>query len=233
MANISIAALDRVAFSVAPREWPFAQARGAEIAAHFAACQVKTPSVWNGRVLLLGQWTLADRAMRGTYFETDFASFMAWRDWGFPDQSVANCFAMGAIRTADGAYLLGVMGRHTVNAGKIYFPAGTPDLDDITGDAVDLAGNIAREVLEETGLTGADLNVEPGWSAVLAGPRIALMQTLQARLPAAELRERVLAHLAQEQKPELADVRIVRRRADFDPMMPPFVIAYLEHVLSD
>ena len=59
------------------------------------------------------------------------------------------------------------------------------------------------------------------------------MQTLQARLPAAELRARVLAHLAQEQEPELADVRIVRRRADFDPMMPPFVIAYLEHVLLD
>src|SRR5262249_42027200 len=155
------------------------------------------------------------------YFETDFASFMAWRDWGFPDQSVANCFAMGAIRTADGAYLLGVMGGHTVNAGKIYFPAGTPEPDDVAGGAVDLAGNIAREVLEETGLPGADLRVEPGWSAVLAGPRIALMQPLQAHLPAAALRERVLAHLAHEQKPELADVRIVRRRADFDPMMPP------------
>jgi 8-oxo-dGTP pyrophosphatase MutT (NUDIX family) len=233
MAGISIAALDRVAFSVAPREWPFAQNRQAEIAAHFAACQARTPAVWNGRVLLLGQWTLADRAMRGTYFETDFASFMAWRDWGFPDQSVANCFAMGAIRTADGAYLLGVMGGHTVNAGKIYFPAGTPEPDDVASGAVDLAGNIAREVLEETGLSGADLHVEPGWSAVLAGPRIALMQRLQAHLSAAELRQRVLAHLAYEQKPELADVRIVRCRADFDPMMPPFVIAYLEHVLPD
>ena len=233
MADISIAPLDRVEFSVAPRHWPFAETRQAEIAAHFAACKARTPGIWNGRVLLLGQWTLADRAMRGTYFETDFASFMAWRDWGFPDPTVANCFAMGAIRATDGAYLLGVMGHHTVNAGKVYFPAGTPDPDDIAGATVDLAGNIAREVLEETGLTGADLRVEPGWSAVLAGPRIALMQTLQAHVPAAELRARVLAHLAREQEPELADVRIVRRRADFDPMMPPFVTAYLAHVLPD
>jgi 8-oxo-dGTP pyrophosphatase MutT (NUDIX family) len=232
MANeISIVALDHVAFSVAPREWPFARARGAEIAAHFVARRADTPALWNGRMLLLHEWSLASGSMRGTFFETDFANFMAWRDWDFPDVSVTNCFSMGVIRSADGAYLLGVMGEHTANAGKIYFPAGLPDPSDVAGGVVDLAANVAREVAEETGLTGADVSAQPGWCAVFAGARIALMQLLQANAPAADLRARVLAHVAREARPELADVRIVKSKADFDPMMPPFVTAYLEHVL--
>ena len=85
MDDISIVALDRVAFSFAPREWPFAQARRAEIAAHFAARRAQTPAIWNGRVLLMHEWSLASGNLRGTYFETDFANFVAWRDWGFPD----------------------------------------------------------------------------------------------------------------------------------------------------
>ena len=91
-----------------------------------------------------------------SYFETDFASFLAWRDWGFPDSDVFNGFGMGALRCADGAFVMGEMGHHTANAGRIYFPSGTPDLDDLSGDTVDIAGSVAREVEEETGLTPAD-----------------------------------------------------------------------------
>jgi 8-oxo-dGTP pyrophosphatase MutT (NUDIX family) len=229
---MSIVALDRVTFSVAPREWRFARDREAEIAAHFAARRTERPALWNGRVLLLSDWSIASGRMQGTFFETDFANYMAWRDWDFPDAGVSNCFAMGAIRSADGAYLLGVMGAHTANAGRIYFPAGLPDPSDIEGDVVDLAANVAREVAEETGLTSAHLSVQPGWSAVLAGARIALMQALQAREAAVDLRARMLDHVARDTKPELADIRIVRSKADFDPMMPKFVTAYLEHVLG-
>jgi hypothetical protein len=57
------------------------------------------------------------------------------------------------------------------------------------------------------------------------------MQVLQARASAADLRARVLDHIARETKPELADVRVIRGRADFDPMMPPFITAYLSYLL--
>jgi hypothetical protein len=231
VSDISIVALERVAFPIAPHEWPFARVRGAEIAAHFAARRAETPALWNGRMLLLHEWSVASGSMRGTFFETDFANYMAWRDWGFPDASVTNCFSMGVVRSADGAYLLGVMGAHTANAGKIYFPAGLPDPSDVTGGTVDLAANVAREVAEETGLAGADFSAQPGWCAVFAGPRIALMQVLQARASAVDLRARVLDHIAREAKPELADVRVIRGRKDFDPMMPPFITAYLSHLL--
>src|SRR6266576_268539 len=89
-------------------------------------------------------------------FEVDFASFIAWRDWGFPDKSVRNCFPMAALRSSDGAFLLGVMGSHTATAGQIYFPAGTPDPNDINGNTVDLERGVIRELIEETGL-GIDI----------------------------------------------------------------------------
>jgi hypothetical protein len=41
-------------------------------------------------VLLMKGATIGDGVLRGTYFETGFADFMAWRDWGFPDPAVRN-----------------------------------------------------------------------------------------------------------------------------------------------
>ena len=154
---------------------------------------------------------------------------MAWRDWGFPDAAATNCFAMAALRAADGAFLLGVMAEHTANAGRIYFPAGTPDPDDVVGAAVALDGSVSRELEEETGLRRDELAADAGWHAVLAGRRIALMKTLRARENADELRARIVAYLARQQQPELSDIRIVRGPADFDPMMPDFVRAFLTH----
>jgi hypothetical protein len=97
---------------------------------------------------------------------------------------------------------------------------------------VDLLGNVLRELGEETGLGAQDLLAAPDWTAVIAGPRIALMKEVRARRPAAELRASILGHLASEARSELADMLIVRSPADFDPAMPEFVTAYLWHVWS-
>jgi hypothetical protein len=104
---------------------------------------------------------------------------------------------MAALRASDGAYLLGVMSTFTANPGRIYFPAGTPDPSDIRGDTVDLLGNVLRELGEETGLLAQDLVAAPDWTAVVAGPRIALMKEVRARRSAAELRAFILGQSRQ------------------------------------
>ncbi|MBV9969105.1 MAG: NUDIX hydrolase [Xanthobacteraceae bacterium] len=223
-------AIDRLELGVAPYAWPFARDNRGEIDEHFAAlCRAK-PGLWNGRVLLLKEAAIDDGVLRGAYFETGFADFLAWRDWGFPDRAVRNCFSMGALRGSDGGFLLGVMSAFTANAGRIYFPAGTPEPADIVDGTVDLLGSVLRELQEETGLDPSAFEVAPGWTAVDAGQRLALMKAVRADRPAAALREEVLRHLATEAQPELADMRIVRSPDDFDSAMPDFVTEYLSYV---
>jgi hypothetical protein len=230
--DVTIVPVERLELVFVPRPWSFAIERRREIDAHFEAMRGANPALWNGRVLMLYHHDIGGTVFHGRYFETDFASMLAWRHWGFPDADVKNCFAMGALRASDGAFLLGVMGAHTANAGSVYFPAGLPDDGDVEGDRVDLMRNVLREIGEETGLAPDEFDVEEGWTTVLAGPRIAQIKMLRAHAPAAELRQRILANLRMQTQPELADVRIVRGPADLDPMMPPFVAAFLSHFWS-
>jgi 8-oxo-dGTP pyrophosphatase MutT (NUDIX family) len=210
-----------------PRPWPFAQARRAEIDAHFAVKAREKP-IWNGRVLLGRDPVFAGERFAADYFETDFASFLAWRDWGFPDAEVFNGFGMGALRCSDGAFVLGEMGRHTANAGRIYFPSGTPDPDDIRGEAVDIAGSVAREVKEETGLTEADYRAGAHWDCVVCGASIAMIRILDVELPGEALRARIEANLAGQPQPELCAFHVVRGVGDLTAAMPRFVTAFVE-----
>ncbi len=214
--------------AVRPVAWPFAQERRAEIEAHFAEKQRERPKLWNGRVLLGRDAVFTDGHLSATYFETDFASFLAWRDWGFPDPAVFNGFGMGALRASDGAFVMGEMAQHTANAGRIYFPSGTPDLDDVRDGALDIPGSVLRELGEETGLTAADYRAEPDWHCVVTGPSIAMMQLLNLDMPGEVARARIEANLAREAEPELSAIHLVRGMSDLTPSMPRFVTAFVE-----
>jgi hypothetical protein len=212
--------------------WPFADERRADIDAHFALKRSEKPQLWNGRVLLGRDPVFTGDRLRARYFETDFASFLAWRDWGFPDSGVFNGFGMGALRACDGAFLLGEMGDHTANAGRIYFPSGTPDLDDVKRDAVDIAGSVAREVEEETGLAPADYRAGGHWDCVVAGPSVAMIRILNVDVTGEALRTRIEANLARQHQPELVAMHLVRAASDLTAAMPRFVTAFLEEQFS-
>lgn len=218
--------------AVSGTPWAFAEEKRAEIEAHFAKAQEAKPAIWNGRVLLCRNPRVEAGVHRADYFETDFASFLAWRDWGFPDKSVFNSFGSGALRSADGAFVLGRMSAHTANAGRIYFPAGTPDPNDVIEGRVDLAMSIVREVEEEVGLVGADYEPSDDWTIVETGQVVACMRLLQSQSSAAELTQRIEAFLSAETAPELSGVKLVRSRADCDPQMPLFITTFLDSQLA-
>jgi 8-oxo-dGTP pyrophosphatase MutT (NUDIX family) len=225
--SIRIVPIERLELSFTPKPWAFAAQRRADIDAHFAALRREKPALWNGRIVMLHDQTIADGIFRGAFLETDYASFAAWIDWGRPPAGVYDCFGAAAILAADGAFLLGVMGAQTLNAGQIYFPCGTPDPSDVVDGKVDFDASVRRELAEETGLDANEFVPDPGWTMVVDGALIAQIKVFHARQSADELRGRALSWLSRQAQPELADVRIARGPADVDPAMRPFVRAFL------
>jgi 8-oxo-dGTP pyrophosphatase MutT (NUDIX family) len=232
MAPITIHRVTRLDLKVHPQRWPFAEERRADIEAHFAVKQREKPKIWNGRILLGRNPDFAGERFSASYSDVDFASFLAWRDWGFPDGSVFKGFGMGALRCCDGTFVLGEMGRHTANAGRVYFPSGTPDLDDISDGAVDISGSVAREVEEETGLTSADYRAAAHWDCVVSGAVIAMIRILNVDVPGEALSARIEANLSRQHQPELSAIHLVRDASDFTAAMPGFVTAFMEKHFS-
>jgi 8-oxo-dGTP pyrophosphatase MutT (NUDIX family) len=185
--------------------------------------------MFNGRVLLVSDLAVAADRCRATYFETDFADFLAWRDLGYPDPSVTNGFAMGALRGADGAFVCGVMGGHTANAGRIYFPAGTPDPSDLRPDGtVDLSGSVLRELAEETDLPADSYHVAEDWIVVRQWPAVAFLRLITFPEPAAAVAERIRANLARQDEAELTDAVVIGGPHDIRPdRMPAAVQSFL------
>ena len=140
---------------------------------------------------------------------------------------------MAALRGAEGAFLLGEMAAHTANAGKIYFPSGTPDLNDVFDGRVDLDASVRRELWEETGVAAEEAAIRRGWTVVFAGQRIACMKPMTLPIPAEEAKARIDAFLALDPQAELERMHVVRRPDDIDrARTPDFVAAYIEAALA-
>ncbi len=221
-----------------PAPWAFAQSRAEEIAAHWAARKAALPQLFDGRVLMLGRHYFAPRddgatILSGSYFATDYKAFLAWRDFGYPDRAVCNCFSMAALVSSDGAFLLGEMAAHTANAGSVYFAAGTPDPSDIVGERVDLAASARRELREETGISADEVATAPDWTIVHAPPRIACMKVMRMDETADRIKARVEAFLAQDPDAELRRLHIVRHLHDLEALNSPrFIADFIRHQLK-
>jgi 8-oxo-dGTP pyrophosphatase MutT (NUDIX family) len=234
-----MSAIRRVAtidYRFEPHDWAFARERAAEIDAHWLKAIAEKPGLFDGRVLVARNLSVEDRdggVMRATAFETGYKPFLAWRDLGFPGEPVFNLFSMCALRSADGAFMLGRMAPGTASAGKLYFPAGTPEPSDIADGIVDLHANMMRELEEETGIAAAEIALEEGWTLVFDEARVACMRVGQANLSADALVARFARFRAGQDDPELDALVAIRSQADFDAArMPAFMLAYLDHVFS-
>ena len=231
--EVTIHRVREVACLYEPMPWTFAQENRARIDAHWQALLANKPALFNGKVLILHRWAIEGERFTGAYLMTDYKDFLAWRDFGFPDRQKWNCFAMAALQSADGSYLLGEMAAHTANAGAIYFAAGTPDPSDLKGDVVDLEGSVLRELEEETGVLPTEVRRPDFWTVIIHGQRIALMRQVVSALQAPDLKREIEAFLASEEEPELSRMHVVRDSSDLiEDRMPLFQRAFLQHALA-
>ena len=227
----------RIDYRCEPYDWTFARAEAAAIDAHWAAVQAAKPALFDGRVLVAHRMAIEPDnggVLRATGFETGYKPFLCWRDFGFPGEPLFNLFPMGALQSADGAFMLGAMSAGTTSAGRLYFPAGTPEPADVRADGtVDLAGNILRELQEETGLTPAEVDLDPDWLLVFDGARVACMKRVRCRLDTAALLRRFTEFRAEEREPELDALVPMRSTEDFQSdRMPGFMQTFLRRAFA-
>jgi hypothetical protein len=229
----SITPVARLEVRCVERDWLWADDHRDAIDAFWGAAKERQPALFDGAVYMFADLRIEGDACRAVCFETRFSRLLYAKRAGFPDPSVINAFAMGALRAGDGAFLLGVMGPHTANAGQIYFPSGSPDPTDRRGCVLDLAGSIGRELAEETGLSEGEYRLGGGWIVVRDGGLVAFLRPVSLSEAADEVRSRMLVRMERLPEQELADIYIARGPGDIDERrMPPFIQAYLRWAFS-
>jgi 8-oxo-dGTP pyrophosphatase MutT (NUDIX family) len=211
--------------------WAFADAERRKIDEHWRKLADANSKIWNGDVLICTKVDLTAGVLTGDFLKTDYASFVAWRDWGWPDRTVCNCFGSAAVVSADRAVLYGRMAGHTLNAGKVYPPGGSLEMRDVTPDGrVDVMGSITRELEEETGLKAADAE----WGELLAifdEHRLSVAQVFHFAETAEALAGKVREYLRSAHEDELSDIEIITATSRLASTMP-YAVALARYLVG-
>ncbi|HMF69502.1 MAG TPA: NUDIX hydrolase [Phyllobacterium sp.] len=195
----------------------------AAIAANWVSATAANPAIFNGPFFMAEEASVADEAFQARYHRTRFATMMHWK----ADQTSVkpwHIFAVGVIVSGDNRLIAGRMAVSTSAAGRIYFPAGSFDEEDVAGDFIDIDGNMHREVEEETGvkLSKAESRDDRMY-LVTANRSIALFRRHYFDASADELLGRIRDHLTAEEDSELDDITAISAAGELGKATPvPF-----------
>ncbi|MBX3570217.1 MAG: hypothetical protein KF914_19295 [Rhizobiaceae bacterium] len=209
-----------------PGPHPFALENADAIEANWGQEFAANPALFDGEVVLLSSLGLEGGRLTGLCHEVRYAALLYWRKHRRP--GAEHAYAHAAIVSGDDALVAIRMGSHTANPGKVYFAAGSFESIDFRDGQVDLEGNMAREVGEETGLDLAAARAEAGYHLFSAEGATVIFRRYRYDLPAAELARRIEAHVAAETEPEIAGPVILRRG---DPL-PEGVMPHMKAIVE-
>jgi 8-oxo-dGTP pyrophosphatase MutT (NUDIX family) len=189
---------------------PFEAGRTEAIAANWAAEKALQPALFDGPIMLLASLAYRDGRLEGRCHLVRYSTFLFWRSMR-PIGSAGHAFAHAALVSSDDALVAIRMGASTVNAGAVYFAAGSFEPEDFREGRADLLFNMRREVREETGLDIAALRRDESMIAYSNARGTAIFQRFYLESTADEAAERIRAHVAAEAQPEIEGPVVIRR----------------------
>jgi 8-oxo-dGTP pyrophosphatase MutT (NUDIX family) len=192
------------------------------------------PHIFDGAVALLSELSYRDGRLTGRCHIVRYATFMYWRRDRLTENA-GHAFAHAVLVSGDGALVAIRMGAHTVNAGRVYFAAGSFELEDFRDGRVDVAYNMQREVMEEIGIDLAEAETEPGRRHYLLSTQAGtvIFRRYRMRETANELINRINAFIATQEHPEVAGPVVIHSANDLPdrlaPHMRPLVEWHFSH----
>jgi 8-oxo-dGTP pyrophosphatase MutT (NUDIX family) len=157
---------------------------------------------------------------------------MLWRKTR-PLDSAEHAYAHAVPVTSDNALVLIRMASHTVNAGRVYFAAGSFEPQDFRGGVAEIDFNMMREVGEETGLDLAGCERDPIYHLRSSEGASVIFRRYYLDEPAEAVAERIRAFVAAEREPEIEGPVIVRSPSGLPPGLALHIPSMIEWHFGD
>jgi 8-oxo-dGTP pyrophosphatase MutT (NUDIX family) len=206
---------------------PFERENRDAIARNWEAETAANPALFDGEVVLLSALAYTDGRLVGRCHAVRYSTFLYWRK-NRAFSSSEHCFAHAMLVSADGALIAVRMGSHTVNAGRVYFAAGSFEPGDFRGGQVDLHYNMAREVAEETGLDLSAADRASSYVAYSAQTGTAIFRRYDLPETADDIAERIRAFVAAEADPEIVEPVVIRNAHELPDGLLPHMRAIVD-----
>ncbi|PWJ89809.1 hypothetical protein C8D77_106132 [Mesorhizobium loti] len=218
--------VDAVDVRLDPDPHPFALDNAEAIAENWQREIAANPALFDGTVVLLSQLAYRDNRLVGRCHAVTYSTFMLWRKRR-ENSGAEHAYAHAVLVAGDNALVAIRMGLQTVNAGRVYFAAGSFEPVDFRDGQVDVDFNMIREVREETGLDLSGAERGKHWHALSTNSGTVIFRRYHETAPADEIARRISAFVATEAEPEIEGPVIIRHAADLpvglSPHMKPLI----------
>ncbi|MBB6410468.1 hypothetical protein [Mesorhizobium sangaii] len=205
--------VDAVDVRLDPSPHPFALDNAEAIVENWQREVAAKPALFDGTVVLLSQLTYRDNRLVGRCYAVNYSTFMLWRKRR-ENSGAEHAYAHAVLVAGDNALVAIRMGSHTVNAGRVYFAAGSFEPIDFRDGQVDVDFNMIREVREETGLDLSDAPRGKRYHVLSTASGTVIFRRYRETAPADEIARRISAFVATETEPEIEGPVIIRHAAD-------------------
>ena len=219
--------IGRADVRVLPGPLPYAVKNSEAIASNWTKERAANPTLFDGEFYLAPQAELTGGLFKAGFKRTSFATLMHWRR-DVSQERPWHIFGVGVIVSGEGHLIAGRMSAQNAGAGKVYFPAGSIDDNDIVDGYVDYDANRWREVREETGLDLHEAKAEQQINLVTGNRSIALFRRYYFDAPSTELVSRIEQHLSEEAEPELSEIMPVKAAGAMGEATPTYVRAFAD-----
>jgi 8-oxo-dGTP pyrophosphatase MutT (NUDIX family) len=219
--------VDTVDVRLDPAPHPFESANLRAIEENWLHEVTINPHLFDGTVALLSELSYRDGRLAGRCHIVRYATFMYWRR-NRQTPGAGHAFAHAMLVSSDNALVAIRMGPHTVNAGRVYFAAGSFELEDFRDGVVDVDSNMVREVKEETGIDLAEALPDRRYHILSSRNGTVIFRRYRVALTANAMITRINDFVAGEDEPEIAAPVVIHSENDLPDDLAPHMQPLIE-----